>query len=108
MVLSLSPTELQSIAEQLKEVLLPLLVSASESDRGSLKLLSVDEVAANAGVVRKTVENWITTGKLRAAADWGSDKRPMYRVSVAAFWEFYDNNPPLIRKARGRSGQRKR
>ncbi|MFD2720600.1 excisionase family DNA-binding protein [Hymenobacter monticola] len=110
MILSLAPEELNTLADQLKAVLLPLLIPASESGRGSMKLLTVDEVADNAGVVRKTVENWIASGKLRATADWGSDKRPLYRVSVAAFWEFYDNNPVIIRNARnrGRSVARKR
>lgn len=73
-----------------------------------MKLMKLEEVAKNAGVVRKTVENWVTTGKLRAVADWGSPERPMYRVSVAAYWEFYDSNPVLIRKTRGRSGNRKK
>ena len=84
------------------------MISASQSDRGNMKMLTVDEVADNAGVVRKTVENWIAGGKLRAVANWGTDKRPLYRVSVAAYWEFYEANPVIIRKARARSGSRKR
>lgn len=108
MTFGLTPIELQTIALQLKEELLPLMNSASQSHRGSMKLLTIDEVAENANVVRKTVENWIAGGKLRAVANWGTDKRPMYRVSEDAYWEFYENNPVIIRKARGRSGSRKR
>ena len=107
MTLSLSPIELQTITAELKEALLPLLATATESERSNMKLMKLEEVAENAGMVRKTVENWITIGKLRAVADWGSKDRPMHRVSVAAYWEFYDSNPVLIRKTQGRSGSRK-
>ena len=108
MTFGLTPAELQALAELLKDALLPMLVTATESTRANMKMLTVDEVAVNAKVVRKTVENWITGGKLRAVANWGTDKRPMYRVSEAAYWNFYENHPVIIRKARARSGRGKR
>lgn len=108
MILSLTPAELQAIAELLKDAILPMLDSASQSQRGNMRMLTIDDVAENANVVRKTVENWIAGGKLRAVADWGSDERPMYRVSEAAYWEFYDNNAVLLRNVRSRPVGRKR
>lgn len=108
MVLTLTALEIQELSAAILTGLLPRIdeALASQQSRHELKMLTLEEVATNAGVVRKTVERWVADGKLKAR-NWGTPSKPLYRVSVEDYWRFYDDYPVLTRKgskpARGNS-----
>ncbi|TDN40243.1 helix-turn-helix domain-containing protein [Hymenobacter sp. UV11] len=92
MSITLTPTELTSLAQQIQDVLLPALKialsTASKASADATQCLTVAEVAKRLKCHSKTVCKYIEEGKL-AAANIGTWERPQYRVSEKDFTTFY-------------------
>ena len=92
MNITLNPSELQAVTEQLLAVLLPAIQKAFQSNAKVrsevLDCLTVEAVAQRLKCDPKTVRKYIQDGKL-GAANFGTWDRPVWKISEADFAEFY-------------------
>ena len=84
MNISLSPNEINTIAEQIIARILPqvdaAMQRASKSSRPSLVQLTIEDVAGQLQLSTKTIQKYIKENRLRAS-NLGTHEKPVWRMS---------------------------
>ena len=89
--LNFPPEILRQLADELMEAIRLKQAQMASSAASNQPLLTTQMVAARLKLCTKTVTNYIRSGKLHAA-NFGSAKKPDYRISEKDCQDFYAVN----------------